>query len=50
MVAVERIQDYAHIPKEVTVGRWDEGQWSRVMPIPSFPTKQHPWELESQPG
>lgn len=27
MVAVERVQDYARIPKEVKIGRWNEGPW-----------------------
>lgn len=27
MVAVERVQDYTSIPKEVKIGRWNEGLW-----------------------
>lgn len=50
MVAVERVQDYTHVPKEVKIGRWSEGPWVQGGACPLFPTKQHSCGLESQPG
>lgn len=44
MVAVERVQDYTCIPKEVKIGRWNEGLWFQGGACPTpFHKATSPW-------